>query len=184
MEYSDFGYWAFHHTTENPTDSGFDSVFAGGYDIKKVDMNKLAQDSAIPNAPVQYNGKAYATITDAWTTGPDNSHTAFVGTANLTFNPNSGAPTETLTTNFASSGWYNMTMTGTGDNRSLAFSGTPTNNAYKFATAPAISENVTIEYFGDKPHAVATEVVGIVNLGEAAMADGNDRYIEISFGAK
>ena len=141
LRYSDFGY-------DVLGDEDDYSVIAGGYDIKKINLNT----PEFANKKIMFSGtaigaKAYSDGEDEYVSEPISTNN---GAASLTFNNGQ----ETLVMPF--NNYYTVTVNKNGNNANIAFTDYKgSDNNFKFTKESGITTNSTdyafvdIKYFGD-----------------------------------
>lgn len=203
LAYSDFGVTEVYGNYADERGEIVDkSVFAGGYDVKRISADKL-------KGKMEFNGKAVATALYQKENGDsvenrDEKAAIYEGTSNLVFDNGK----ETLNTKFSDAGWYDVKVetNAAKDNYDITFSGGDKIKGTGFSDfkfnndATYKAENlrkyegddngskygtIDIGYYGkDK---TPTEATGYVTYGESKSdhAGGADSlHLQIGFGAK
>lgn len=169
------------------------------YNSKLVDMYTMANSLT---ESTEYKGKAYGTITtEAHEKGTTNDselvgiHTLAsintdgqpIGTdATLTFNPNNGAPIETLHADFSAFNWYDTTITaenGVVTDIQLIEKG---NIASGFEVSPSDTYEGEVEsiYLGSDKNSVASEALNSYHVEWEKTTDTHeiDTILDVTFG--
>lgn len=193
LQYSDFGYNTLNG--KNPDGSTFENtfVFAGGYDVKKIDKVNLS-------GKMTFKGDAVATVLyqkeHERREDRKEENAVYTGTSELEFNNGN----EVLTANFAD--WYNVQVASNGGNYNIELTGgnNIANDKFKFNDDDLKKENfigthpdgrggkyygaVDFGYYGD--NADPTEATGYIAYGTSKPdgIDGADTlHAQIAFGA-
>ncbi len=192
LEYSDFGVikltgeYYINDKYQSGDDTDRAMVFAGGYDIKRIDRDLIKDKN------LEFEGSAVAGVNYSINDN-DGQGEVFHGSAKLNFDNGE----ETLTTDFTKDGWYKVVVTSNAnqDNYNINFSGDVKDEKYRFTQASAqdfVKDDdqnsprgkVDIGYYGNgQPTEATGSLLYREDYGNVAKDEIDSRWANIAFGA-
>ena len=180
LSYADFGFKAknvtrtFNDSSQEKTSTTTRSIFAGGYDLKKINRETINN----LDTEMNFDGTAIGVVTAA---NEDKSQIIIAGNAVLNFKDG----TETLTAAFnggstaveGETKWYHMEYTNNGTDSAMTFTKTgDIDEKYQLSNLmPTDNYDVNFDYYGDK--GTPSEFVGT-----ATYTDTNGVKMDAAFG--